>query len=221
MQPFEVIARARTPDGNELTLVRRGAEWVVRIGGTTLMSSRQHDSEESLASEAFKARPGLRQVLIGGLGLGFTLRAVLDRLEPEGRVSVSELVPELVAWNRTHLRSLHGAVLDDARCEVVVSDVLHVVEQSRARFDAILLDVDNGPVALTQGDNRQLYAEHGVRACHAALAPRGVLTVWSAGPSAEYERRLRAGGFAVDVVRVAARRGSGAQHVIFVARRGA
>lgn len=219
MQPFETIARARTPDGSELTLVRRGDEWVVRVGGTTLMSSRQHDSEQSLASEALSAVPGARTVLVGGLGLGFTLRAVLDRVGAATRVTIAELVPELVEWNREHLSTLSGNALSDARCEVVVDDVLRVLERRRAAFDAILLDVDNGPVALTQGENRLLYSERGARACHAALSSGGVLAVWSAGPSADYERRLRAGGFVVEARRVAARRGAGAQHVVFMGRR--
>lgn len=219
MQPFQTIARARTPDGSELTLVRRGNEWVVRVGGTTLMSSRQHDSEESLASVALAAAAGAGSVLIGGLGLGFTLRAVLDRLETATRVTVCELVPELVEWNRTHLTALHADALSDARCEVVVDDVVKVIERDGGRYDAILLDIDNGPVALTTGNNRYLYGERGVRACHTALKPSGVLAVWSAGPSADYERRLRAAGFAVEARRVAARRGGGARHVIFLGRR--
>ena len=219
MQPFETIARASTPDGNELTLVRRADEWVVRVGGSTLMSSRQHDSEEALASEALKAVPAPRRVLVGGLGLGFTLRAVLDQVAATTRVTVAELIPELVAWNRTHLAGLHGAALDDPRCEALAGDVLHLLEARPAQFDALLLDVDNGPVALTQADNRQLYATRGVRACRDALSPGGVLAVWSAGPSAEYERRLRVAGFAAESRRVAARRGGGAQHVIILGRR--
>jgi spermidine synthase len=218
MQPFETIARARTPDGSELTLVRRGDEWVVRVGGTTLMSSRQHDSEQSLASVALAAVPRASSVLIGGLGLGFTLRAVLDRVGAATRVSVCELVAELVEWNRTHLAALHADALNDARCAVMVDDVVKVIERGGERHDAILLDIDNGPVALTTGDNRYLYGERGVRACHAALARGGVLAVWSAGPSVDYERRLRAAGFAVEARRVAARRGGGAQHVIFLGR---
>jgi spermidine synthase len=219
VQPFETVARARTPDGSELTLVRRADEWVVRAGATTLMSSRQHDSEESLASIALERRAGASRVLVGGLGLGFTLRAVLDRLAPATKVTLSELVPELVEWNRSHLAPLHGAALDDARCRVVVGDVLELLEKSRGAFDVILLDVDNGPVALTQSDNARLYATNGVRACYAALDRGGVLAVWSAGPSAEYEARLRAAGFEVEVRRTAARRGGGARHVIFLGTR--
>lgn len=219
MKPFETIARARTPDGSELTLVRRGDEWVVRAGATTLMSSRLHDSEESLASIALENRAGANRVLVGGLGLGFTLRAVLDRVTPAARVTVSELVPELVEWNRSHLTPLHRAALDDARCRVVNGDVLELLQKSRGAFDVLLLDVDNGPVALTQGSNAKLYATEGVRACYAALSVGGVLAVWSAGASPEYEARLKAAGFQVEVRRVAARRGAGARHVIFVATR--
>ncbi|HVY32636.1 MAG TPA: MnmC family methyltransferase [Polyangiaceae bacterium] len=219
MQPFETVARARTPDGSELTLVRRGDEWVVRAGATTLMSSRQHDSEESLASVGLENRAGASRVLVGGLGLGFTLRAVLDRVTPAAHVTVSELVPELVAWNRSHLAPLHRAALDDARCHVAVGDVLELLKKSHAAFDVLLLDVDNGPVALTQDSNAKLYAAEGVRACYEALGAGGVLAVWSAGASPEYEARLRAAGFQVEVRRVAARRGAGARHVIFLATR--
>lgn len=219
MKPFETIARARTPDGSELTLVRRGDEWVVRAGATTLMSSRQHDSEESLASIALADRADARSVLVGGLGLGFTLRAVLNRVTSQARVTLSELVPELVEWNRSHLAPLHGAALDDARCRVVVGDVLALLQASPGAFDVILLDVDNGPVALTQGSNSRLYATSGVRACHAALREGGVLAVWSAGASEEYEARLRATGLRVEVRRVAARSGAGARHVIFLGTR--
>lgn len=219
MQPFETVARARTPNGSELTLVRRGDEWVVRAGATTLMSSRQHDSEESLASIALESRAAASSVLVGGLGLGFTLRAVLDRLAPGTKVTLSELVPELVEWNRGHLAPLHGSALDDSRCRVVVGDVRELLDKARGAFDVILLDVDNGPVALTQSDNARLYATDGVRACHAALQSGGVLAVWSAGPSPEYESRLRAAGFKVELRRTAARRGAGARHVIFLATR--
>jgi spermidine synthase len=134
-------------------------------------------------------------------------------------VTVAELVPELVEWNRTHLASLNDHPLDDPRCRVEVGDVFDTIKRSPGRFDVILLDVDNGPSALTQAKNQRLYVDAGVRACYAALAPGGVLAVWSAGPNAKYERRLERFGFEVDVERVSAREGSRASHVLFLGKR--
>jgi spermidine synthase len=221
MLEAKTIARARVADGSEFSLVRQDQEWVVRVDGRTLMSSRMHDSEEALAEHALDRVEEPGAVLVGGLGLGFTLRAVLDRVAVDAVVTVAELVPELVAWNREHLVELHDNALDDPRCEVVVGDVFETIQRSSSRFDVILLDVDNGPVALSQAENQRLYSEHGVRACYAALAPYGVLAVWSAGPSPRFERRLATAGFEVEVLRVAARVGSRARHVLFLAKRGA
>lgn len=215
------IASARVADGSEFVLVRQDQEWVVRVDGRVLMSSRMHDSEEALAEHALERADDALAVLVGGLGLGFTLRAVLDRVSDDARVTVAELVPELVTWNRLHLASLHDSALDDPRCEVVLGDVFDTIKRARATFDVILLDVDNGPVALSQESNQRLYSEHGVRACLAALRPSGVLCVWSAGPSPRFERRLRSAGFEVEVLRVAARQGSRARHVLFLATRSA
>jgi spermidine synthase len=221
MLEARTIATACVADGSEFTLVRQDQEWVVRVGGRVLMSSRMHDSEEALAEHALERVDEPEAVLVGGLGLGFTLRAVLDRVADDVAVTVAELVPELVEWNRVHLTELHDHALDDPRCEVVVGDVLETLKRSSGAFDVILLDVDNGPVALSQEGNQRLYSEHGVRACYAALAPYGVLAVWSAGPSPPFERRLAAAGFEVEVLRVAARHGSRARHVLFLAARGA
>ncbi|MDF3070734.1 MAG: hypothetical protein K0R38_6335 [Polyangiaceae bacterium] len=220
MLPLQTVATAQV-GGRAFVLARRGDEWLVRVDGHVLMSSRQHGSEESLATEALSrvAKPG--HVLIGGLGLGYTLRAVLDRVGEETRVHVAELVPELVDWNRAHLGALNGQALSDARVQVYVGDVGPLLRRSAARFDAILLDVDNGPVALSQAGNSELYTARGVRDCHEALRPGGVLTVWSAGPSESYERLLSQNGFEARSVRVAVTRAekSGARHVIFVAQR--
>jgi spermidine synthase len=217
MLESEVVASARVAGGGEFVLVRRDQEWIVRVDGRTLMSSRVHDSEEALAEHTLERVDEPSAVLVGGLGLGFTLRAVLDRVPDDTRVTVAELVPELVGWNRDYLAALHEGALDDPRCEVVVGDVLDTIRHARSAFDAILLDVDNGPVALSQADNQRLYSESGVRACRAALRAGGVLSVWSAGPSPRFERRLANAGFAVDVVRVRAREGSRARHVLFLA----
>ena len=217
MLESQTIDSARIEGGSEFVLARHDQEWIVRVDGRVLMSSRMHDSEEALAEHALERCDDPDAVLVGGLGLGFTLRAVLDRVAPDARVTVAELVPQLVAWNRTHLADLHDSALNDERCEVVVGDVYDTIKRSPRSFDVILLDVDNGPVALSSAKNQRLYSEHGVRACHQALRPGGVLAVWSSGPNARFERRLSSAGFAVDVLRVAARKGSRARHVIFMA----
>lgn len=219
MLTAEVMDRARVADGCEFELARQGDDWIVRVNGRTLMSSRMHDSEESLAEEALTRVSDPHAVLVGGLGLGFTLRAVLDRVADDAKVTVAELVPELVTWNRTHLGELHQDALDDRRCDVVVGDVFDTIKRSPGTFDVILLDVDNGPIALSHAQNQRLYSEQGIRVCRAALRPEGVMAVWSAGPSARFERRLTLAGFDVEVLRVAARKGSRARHVIFVATR--
>jgi spermidine synthase len=214
----QTIESARVEGGSEFVLARHDQEWIVRVDGRVLMSSRMHDSEEALAEHALERCDDARSVLVGGLGLGFTLRAVLDRVEPDTRVVVAELVPQLVSWNRTHLAELNDHPLDDERCEVVVGDVYDTIKHSPRTFDVILLDVDNGPVALSSAKNQRLYSEYGVRACYQALRQGGVLAVWSSGPNARFERRLSAAGFGVvDVLRVAARKGSRARHVIFMA----
>jgi len=214
-----VIDSAWVTDGCEFALARHDDEWIVRVGGRTLMSSLMHDSEEALAEHAIERVDDPHTVLVGGLGLGFTLRAVLDRVAEDAKVTVAELVPELVQWNRTHLAELHDNALDDRRCEVVVGDVFATIKRSPGTFDVILLDVDNGPIALSHAQNQRLYSEQGLRVCRTALRPHGVLAVWSAGPSPRFERRLGSCGFDVEVMRVAARKGSRARHVLFLATR--
>lgn len=216
MLEWTTVDRARQPDGVEFSLARHGDEWVVRVDGRTLMSSRMHDSEEALADEALSRVDAPSAVLVGGLGLGFTLRAALDRVEPACRVTVAELVPAIVQWNRDHVGALADHPLRDPRCDVVIGDVRRVLAQRRGAFDAILLDVDNGPVALSSPSNQALYSERGVRACRDALRPGGVLVVWSSGPSPRFERRLASAGLDTEVVRSPARAGSRARHVLFV-----
>ena len=190
MLESQTIDTARVEGGSEFVLARHDEEWIVRVDGRVLMSSRMHDSEEALAEHALERCDDPETVLVGGLGLGFTLRAVLDRVPEDARVTVAELVPELVGWNRTHLAELHDHSLDDPRCHVVVGDVFDHIKRSAKTYDVILLDVDNGPVALSSAKNQRLYSEYGVRACHQALRPAGVLAVWSSGPNARFERRL-------------------------------
>ncbi len=206
-------------DGTDFVLARRGEEWLVRAGGMLLMSSRMHDSEEALATHAIERVADPRAVLVGGLGLGYTLRAVLDRIPPDGEVTVAELVPAVVEWNRTHVSALAGNPLGDPRVKVVVGDVFDPIRRAQCAFQVILLDVDNGPVGLSQARNQRLYSYRGVRACHTALQPGGVLAVWSAGPNARFEKRLAGAGFNVEVLRVFARKGSGGHHFLFLAQR--
>jgi spermidine synthase len=219
MQPWEIVDRAKAPDGAELQLARRGDEWVIRAAGRVLMSSRVHGSEEALAALALSRVPGARTVLLGGLGLGFTLRAVLDRLAPDARAIVAELVPALVAWNRAPVAGLAGRPLDDPRVRLQPRDVLACAAEATRAFDAILLDVDNGPAPLAHAANARLYGMKGIRACADALKPCGVLAVWSAGPDDRYLERLEKAGLAAEARPVPGRSGSskGVRHVVFVA----
>jgi spermidine synthase len=205
-------------DGTEFVLDRRGDDWMVRVGGRMLMSSRMHDSEKSLAECAIERAPDPSSVLVGGLGLGFTLRAVLDRVSRSTKVTVAELVPSLIEWNRKHVGVLADHPLEDPRVTPVVGDVFDTIRRSPAQFDVILLDVDNGPVALSNAANQRLYSEYGVRTCRAALKPNGVMALWSAGPNARFERRMTSAGFEVEVLRVPARNGSRASCVLFLGR---
>jgi len=218
MLESEIIDSASV-EGDEFVLTRHDGDWVVRVNSRILMSSRMHDSEEALAEHALERVSNPHAVLVGGLGLGFTLRAVLDRVASDAVVTVNELVPELVGWNRTQLAELNDRPLDDPRCEIVVGDVFETIKRSLGTFDVILLDVDNGPIALSNAKNQRIYSEQGVRSCYRALRPGGVLAVWSSGPNARYERRLAGAGFDVEVTRVAARVGSRAKHVLFFGSR--
>jgi spermidine synthase len=218
MLPWETIDRARTDDGAELVLARRGDEWVVRAAGHVLMSSRAHGSEEALAALGLERAARRETVLVGGLGLGFTVRAVLDRVPAEARVIVVELSRALVAWNRGPVAALAGRPLEDPRVRLQVSDVADRIAEATRAFDAILLDVDNGPSALVHHRNERLYGGEGVYAAHEALRPGGVLAVWSAGPDERYLASLRRAGFAAEALPEPARPGSArARHVIFVA----
>ena len=219
MLQWATVESARLADGSEFVLARHDDGWVIRVNQRILMSNRMHDSEEALAEHAIARADDPQAVLVGGLGLGYTLRAVLDAVSREAVVTVAELVPELVEWNRAHLGVLNDHPLRDPRCHVVVGDVFDTIKRSPRTFDVILLDVDNGPQALAQAKNQRLYGDPGARACHAALRPNGILAVWSAGPNARYHRKLESFGFDVQVMRVAARVGSRARHVLFVAQR--
>jgi spermidine synthase len=218
MLPWIKVDEARTADGTRLTLSRRGTEWEVCYDGLVLMSSRAHGSEDELARLAFAKVRHARRVLIGGLGLGFSLRATLDLLDPRGTVVVAEQSAPVVEWNRAHVGGLAGRPLDDPRVTVRVGDVRGRIGEARAVYDLILLDVDNGPSALIHDANARLYDAAGVVACHVALREGGALAVWAAGPDDGYLRRLQRSGFDASAVRVAPRPGAGGRkHVIFVA----
>ena len=225
MIAWKLLARAKVP-GNDvvLSLFKRGGEFSIRMDGRELMNSRLHGSEEAL-SELACARIADRheaRVLIGGLGMGFTLAAALQRLGDASRVEVAELVPEVVAWNRGPLGHLAGHPLADERVTVREVDVVLIVKEEHSAYDAILLDLDNGPEDLTSKGNAWLYARAGLAAVFAALRPAGVLGVWSAGPDRAFSGRLRRTGFAVEEIRVRARApGKGARHTIWIAGRGA
>jgi spermidine synthase len=215
-------AAAVRETGAELCLYRRGGEFSIRLEGRELMNSRVHGSEEALgglACERIADRPGAR-VLIGGLGMGFTLAAALSKLGSDAEVVVAELVPEVVSWSRGALGELAHHPLRDPRVTVCAIDVAELLKQERSRYDAILLDVDNGPEALPQSGNCWLYGRAGLAAALGALRSDGVLAVWSAGPDRAFSARLRAAGFEVDEVEVRARGYTrGTRHTIWFARR--
>jgi spermidine synthase len=220
MIPWRELGRVRV-GGKDLVLARRGDELALRLGGAELMNSRQHASEDMLGRLgcAGLARVAAPRVLIGGLGMGFTLRAALDVLPGDARVTVVELVPEVVAWNREHLADLAGRPLDDPRVTVVERDVVAVIAESNDHWNAILLDVDNGPDAFTSPANAALYGLEGLSAARRALVRSGVLGVWSVDNDNKFTGRMTGSGFEVDRQRVPARPSSSVKHVIWLGRR--
>jgi spermidine synthase len=215
MLKWDAVARARVGT-SEFVLTRHGDDWAVRVDQRVLMSNRVHQSEISLAEEAIERAEDPEHVLIGGLGLGYTLRAALDCLPRTAHVKVVELVPELIDWNRRLVAHLNDSPHEDPRCEIIAGDVFEVIRRARREFDVIVLDVDNGPRALSVVQNQRLYGDVGTRACWNALYPGGVLAVWSAGPNEKYAARLRRFGFSAEVLRVPTRIGSRSKHVLFI-----
>lgn len=223
MTPWVLLDSAVVPgNGGELQLYQRGSEFSIKIAGRgELMSSRVHGSEDALAEQTCVRLQDCPQprLLIGGLGMGFTLAAALNYAGDQAQVEVAELVPGVVVWNRELLGGLAGHPLDDPRVTVREGDVARILDVGQEAYDAILLDVDNGPEGLTRKDNDWLYSVNGLNAAYAALRPRGVLAVWSAGPAQEFTQRLRKVGFDVEELSVRAHGKKGARHVIWFARR--
>jgi spermidine synthase len=219
VQPLEIIGETLTPNGTDIKLTRRGNEYIILANGKSLMSSRMHGSEEALATFACRRAQTLKQpsILIGGLGMGFTLRATLDFLPPDATIVVAELVPAVVDWNRGALGALAGYPLKDGRVRVHVGDVAVALRSGLSHFDAVLLDVDNGPAPFTSSDNARIYDDSGLAVAYAALRLGGVLAVWSAREDRKFEQRLRYAGFTVEVERVRARlKKGGPRHTIFL-----
>ena len=223
MQPWILLATATAPGGDVLRLLRRGEEFSIRLqGGNELMNSRLCGSEEAhatLALDRLANRPAPR-VLIGGLGMGFTLRAAQAVAPPGARFVVAEIVPDLIGWAGQHMATVFGTCLADPRVEVRTGDVGAMIGAAAGAFDAILLDVDNGPDGLTRAGNDALYGDEGLRSARRALVPGGVLAVWSAAPDAAFAKRLARCGFEVGTHTVrAGHTGRGARHTIWIAVR--
>lgn len=222
MIPWEFIDSAPVPGSDrELRLYRRGGEFSIRLPDCELMNSRMHGSEESLAELVCErlARLEAPRMLIGGLGMGFTVMAALQNLNGAAQLVVAELVPKVVAWNRDQLAELAGNPLADPRVTVREADVCLVIMEEKRAWDAILLDVDNGPDGLTSGENDRLYGPTGLTAAFCALRPGGLLAVWSVAAAPAFTKRLRQTGFVVEEVTVRARGKRGGRHVIWLARR--
>jgi spermidine synthase len=222
MVPRELIDTAHAPGGVELRLFRRGADHMIVLDRNELMNSRMSGSEEALAvmtCERLKGRAA-PHLLVGGYGMGFTLRAALAVLGADARITVVELVPEIIRWARGPMADLTAGCLDDPRVTIVEGDVAAAIAAARGSYDAILLDVDNGPDGLTAAANGRLFAARGLEIARAALTPGGILAVWSAAPDKPFARRLADAGFAVEEVVVRARsNGKGPRHVIWFATR--
>ncbi|RUW24594.1 hypothetical protein EN858_28290 [Mesorhizobium sp. M4B.F.Ca.ET.215.01.1.1] len=220
MIPWVQLDSAKTPDGGqELRLKQRGTEFSIMLGTNELMNSRLSGSEQALAKLACERIAGhqQRKILIGGLGMGFTLRAALAELGPDASVTIAELVPAVIAWARGPMAGIFDGCLDDPRVTIQESDVGRVIGAGKSAWDAILLDVDNGPEGIVYKGNDVLYGATGLGQARAALRPGGVLAVWSQGPDSGFTRRLKQAGFAVEEVKARAHGKRGARNVIWIA----
>ena len=223
MIPWVQLDSAKTGDGaQELRLKRRGSEFSIMLGTNELMNSRLSGSEQALAKLSCQRIAAHRQpkILIGGLGMGFTLRAALAELGEDAGIVVAELVPAVVAWARGPMAEVFGGCLDDPRVTIQETDVGQLIRSRPAAWNAILLDVDNGPEGIVYKGNDALYSLAGLGAARAALKPGGVLAVWSQGPDSGFTRRLKQAGFAVEEVNTRANGKRGARHVIWIATNG-
>jgi len=213
MNPRVKLATAQTPDGGEMVLYQHDRDFLIRINGQDLMHSRQHESELELARLgcAHLTASKAPSILIGGLGMGYTLRQALDMLSPHARVVVGELLDTVIEWNREFFGELNGRPLGDERVDLKTGDIVELISRSKGRFDAILLDIDNGPNAITDSSNRRLYGREGIQACRRALREQGCLAVWSGEPSKKFEQLLINCSFHVRRFRVPAYKGSKAK----------
>jgi len=217
MIPHALVATAQIPGGGELRLFRRGNDHMIVLDRNELMNSRMSGSEAALATMTLERLGGRHapHLLIGGYGMGFTLRAALAALGGQAKVTVAELVPEIIDWARGPMAALTAACLDDRRVRLVLGDVASLIDEARAAYDAILLDVDNGPDGLTRDGNDGLYSPRGLAAARTSLKAGGILAVWSAAPDKAFARRMASAGFAVEEVAVRARaNGKGPRHVL-------
>ena len=221
----ELLGTAQVPGGEELKLFAHGRDFMIVLGHNELMSTRMRGSEEALATmtlDRLKDRPA-PHIMVGGYGMGFTLRAALARLGPKASVTVAELVPEIIEWAKGPMAEVEAGALSDPRVRLVMGDVAEAILLSPEPLDAILLDVDNGPDGLVRADNNRLYSKAGLHNARKALRPGGVLAIWSAFPDPKFARRLGEVGFSVEEVEVRARydaqgKGKGPRHVIWFAR---
>jgi spermidine synthase len=224
MIPWQKLDTARIPGtDDELRLMRRGKEFSIKLGSNELMNSRLSGSEEALATLAAKRMEKVANphMLIGGLGMGFTLRAALAVLGSKSKIVVAELVPAVVAWARGPMAEIFGDSLNDPRVTIREGDVAEIIRSHRSKFDAILLDVDNGPEGLTRKGNDALYSAAGLNAARTALRPGGVLAVWSSGPNPAFAKRLRSADFEVNEINIRATgKGRGVRHMIWMATKG-
>lgn len=220
MRPWELLGTSTTPgEGQQLRLYRRGDEFTIKAGNTSLMNSRVHGSEDALAEMACQRLSNRAQprLLVGGLGMGFTLAAALQQLGPDARVVVAELIPAVVTWNRELLSALAGHPLEDPRVTVYEGDVGQLIRSEQDAYDIILLDVDNGPEGLTRTENNNLYSRSGLSAALAALRAGGILGVWSISPDKRFSSRLAQAGFSVEEIRArASGRHGGGKHMIWL-----
>ena len=224
MTPWVLLDSTQIPgNGGELRLYKRGEEFSIRIDGRggDLMNSRLHGSEDALAEMTCARLKGCAnpRLLIGGLGMGFTLASALQHAGDKAQIEVAELIPAVVAWNKGPLGEHADYPVNDPRVVVHEGDVAHIIKSANKTYDAIMLDVDNGPEGLTRKKNNWLYSMNGLIAAYDALRPKGVLAVWSAGPAKDFLQRLRKVGFDVDEKRVHAHGKKGAKHVIWFAQR--